>query len=308
MMAALALALHAALILLAAPLVAGLTRRWTAQLAGRSGPPLVQPWRDLVRLLRKQPVLPDHTSWVFATAPAVSLAAVLAAALLVPSFALSTAAAAWADLLVLAGLLALSRGVLVLALYDSGTAAAGLAAGRAGMMQGAIAPAWLLAVLALAMLGGTTNLPVLCAAVRDAGPGLRWCLVPALAALGVVALAETGTAPFGQPLSQAVAQEYSGRHLAMLDYAAQVRAVLWLSLLAALALPAGLAPEGAGVPSWLLGAALWAAKAAGLAGIISGISAACATLRLRQAAEWLLAAALLALLAVVALFAGQAGA
>ena len=98
--ALLAQLLHIGLMLLAAPLVVGLIRKVKARLLGRIGPPILQPWRDLARLARKQPVLAENASWVFSGAPAVAFTATLAAAALVPSFALGMTGAPLADLLI----------------------------------------------------------------------------------------------------------------------------------------------------------------------------------------------------------------
>ena len=110
-----AFVLHVALMLAAAPVVAGLVRRLKARLIGRAGPPPWQPWREIVRLSRKQPVVAENASFVFRWAPYVVFAATLAAAALVPSFALHMTTAPIADLIVLAGLLSLGRAALALA-------------------------------------------------------------------------------------------------------------------------------------------------------------------------------------------------
>ena len=123
LLAPVALLLHAALVLAAAPVLAGALRLARARLEGRRGPPLSQGWRDLARLSRKRPVLAQDASWVFAAVPGVCATATVAAALLVPSFALGMATAPLSDLLVVAGLLALARCVLALAGLDAGAAA-----------------------------------------------------------------------------------------------------------------------------------------------------------------------------------------
>ena len=120
LVALLAQALHVLLMLAAAPLVTGLIRTVKARLLGRVGPPILQPWRDLARLARKQPVLAENASWLFAGAPAVAFSATLAAAALVPSFALGMTTAPLADLLVIGGLLTVARCALGLAGMDVG--------------------------------------------------------------------------------------------------------------------------------------------------------------------------------------------
>src|ERR1700722_19082782 len=100
---------HVALMLLAAPATAGVIGWLDARLAGHTGPPILRPWRDLVRLSRKTPVLPESASPVLSLASAVGLSATLCAAALVPSFTLGTALAPLADGMVVASLLSLAR-------------------------------------------------------------------------------------------------------------------------------------------------------------------------------------------------------
>ena len=185
----LALLLHAALLLALAPVLAGGLRAARARLLGRGGPPVLQGWLDLVRLARKQPVLADNASWLFAAVPGVCAAAVLAAALLVPSFALGMATAPLPVLLVVAGLLGLARCALALAALDVGTAFGGIGASRE-MLVGALAePVLLLVVLVLSLLAGTTNLDLVAETLRGSGQGLRVSLGLALLATCAVALA-----------------------------------------------------------------------------------------------------------------------
>lgn len=294
----LTLLLHAALVLAAAPVLAGLLGLARARLLGRSGPPVLQPWRDLVRLARKQPVLAEDASWLFAALPGVCVAATLAAALLVPSFALGMATAPLADLLVIAGLLALARCALALAGLDTGTAAGGMGASRATLFAAHAEPVLLLVFLLLALLAGTTNLDAVAAALREGGQGLRLPLGLALLATCAVALAGTGA-------QDTLALEYSGRHLALVEYAAALRLLLWLSLIAAMFLPFGLAPAGAGPVAWIVGLLAWAGKLGGLCAGLLLLEAGAAGLRVLDVPRLLGAALLLALLAALLLFVSQ---
>ena len=309
----LALLLHAALLLALAPVLAGGLRAARARLLGRGGPPVLQGWLDLVRLARKQPVLADNASWLFAAVPGVCAAAVLAAALLVPSFALGMATAPLSDLLVVAGLLGLARCALALAALDVGTAFGGIGASRE-MLVGALAePVLLLVVLVLSLLAGTTNLDLVAETLRGSGQGLRVSLGLALLATCAVALAENGRIPADNPAThleltmvhEAMILEYSGRHLALIEYAAALRLLLWLTLIAAVFLPFGLAPAGAGPLAWAAGLLAWAAKIAGLAGAMTVLEASVAKMRVFRLPEFLGAALLLALLASVLLFVSQ---
>lgn len=289
MIGVLALLLHAVLVLGGAPLLAGLQARVGARVLGRAGPPLLQPWRDLRRLLRKEAVRAEASTGVSAVAPLVALASAGTAALLVPSFALGMATAPWSDLLVLGGLLAGGRFAMALAGYDAGTTQGGMAAGRIALAAVWGSPAALLAVLVLAMAGGSANLDAILAVLRETPR-----LPPVLAG---VALAIVGLSAFDEP-----APGFTGPDLAVVTYAGQVRAMVWLGLVAAVVVPSGIAAGGAGPLAWGIGVAAWVVKIVVL-GVGVAVWAALTGGRVAPAMPGL--AAIVALLAAAVLFAGQ---
>ncbi len=308
----LALVLHLALMLAAAPLLTGLIRRIKARLVGRIGPPVTQPARDLLRLLRKQPVVSESASWVFRAAPATSFAATLAAAALVPSFALDMSTAPFADLLVVAGLLALSRAATALAALDTGTAFGGIGASREMTFSAFAEPAMFLVIYTLALLVGTTNLDAIAGVLREGALGLRVSLgLVALTGL-VVAIAENGRIPVDNPAThleltmvhEAMVLEYSGRHLALIEAGAMLRLLLWASLLAAVFAPFGMANADAPL-RWLPAIGLWAVKLGLLAAVLALFETGTAKMRVFRVPEFLGIAVLLGLLAAIFLFISQ---
>jgi formate hydrogenlyase subunit 4 len=156
----------------------------------------------------------------------------------------------------------------------------------------------------LALLTGTTNLDAIVAAMRDGPAGLLVPLGLVLLALGMVALGDCR--PLADP---ATGPAYSGRQLALVTFAAQLRLVLWLSLLAAVFLPFGMAQAGAGPLAWTMGAVCWALKLLVLVAVLGMIGATGGRLgqaRAQGGARHVLGVALLlALLAAVLLFVGQ---
>jgi formate hydrogenlyase subunit 4 len=255
------LVLHAALMMTAAPLLAGLRGLARAQLLGRTGPSLIQPWRDLARLVRKHPVLPDAASWLFTGVPFVCLATAIVAALLVPSFALGMLTAPLSDLVVLAGLLALARYALALAGYDTGTGLGGMGATRITLVAVWAEPAVLLIILVLASLAGSSNLDAIGATLSEQPQGVPW--FAAGVALAIVGFMLTGPGRDAAQLTlvhEAAMLDYSGRYLAMVAYAGQLGVLVWLSLLAALFIPSGMASGGAGLMAWALGIVAWGLK------------------------------------------------
>lgn len=302
--------LHLALLLAAAPVLVGYLSWLKARLLGRVGPPVLQPWRDLARLLRKQPVLAFNASFLFQAAPALGFAATLAAAALVPSFALGMTSAPVADLLVVAGLLALGRCVLALAGMDVGTAFGGIGASREMMFAAFAEPALVLVFFTLALLAGTTNLDAIAGLLAEGTFGLRISLGLTLVATLIIALAENGRLPVDNPAThleltmvrEAMALEYSGRDLALIEASAALKLLLWLTLIGAMFCPFGMAPPGDGLLAWPLGLLAWVIKigvlATGLACLETGI----AKMRVFRVPEFLGAALLLGLLAAVFLF------
>jgi formate hydrogenlyase subunit 4 len=305
--------LHIALVLAAAPLLVGYVRLLKARLLGRVGPPLVQPWRDLLRLARKQPVLAENASFLFAGAPAVSFAATLAAAALVPTFAFGMTTAPIADLLLIAGLLTLGRCTLALAGMDIGTAFGGIGASREMTFSVFAEPALLLVIFTLALLAGTTNLDVIATLLREGTLGLRVSLGLALVAIVIVAIAENGRIPVDNPAThleltmvhEAMVLEYSGRHLALIEWGASLRLLLWLTLICTIFVPFG-AAQATGWPVWwLTGALAWVAKILVLATALGLFETSVAKMRVFRVPEFLGIALLLGLLAAIFLFVSQ---
>lgn len=302
--------LHMALMLAAAPVLIGVIRVLKARLLGRRGPPVLQPWRDLLRLVLKRPVIATSATPVFRPAPLLALGATCAAAALVPSFAGGMVFAGAADLLVIAGLLGLARITQAAAALDTGTPFGGMGASREMAFATFAEPALLLSVLIFAMLAGTTNLDAVAAALREAPPGLRVSLGLAALAMLAVAVAENARIPVDNPsthleltmVHESGLLEYSGPDLAVWDLQTALKLLLWFSLLAALFVPFGLAPPGAGPLAWLGGLVAWVIKMGALAAALASFEVSIAKMRIFRVAEFLGAALLLALLAAVFLF------
>jgi formate hydrogenlyase subunit 4 len=301
---------HVALLLAAGPLVVGLIRRIKARLVGRVGPPVLQPYRDLLRLTRKQPVLAENASLLFRTAPLASFAATAVAAALVPSFALGMATAPVADLLVIAGLLTMARVALALAAMDVGTAFGGIGASREMSFAAFAEPALVLVFLTLMLLAGSTNLDLIAGLLRDGSLGLRVSLGLALVSTLAVAVAENGRIPVDNSAShlelgmvhEAMVLEYGGPDLALIEATAALRLLLWFTLIATIFIPFGIAPVGAGPVAWAIGLAAWLAKMLCLALALAVFETSLAKMRVFRVPEFLGIAVLLGLLAAVFLF------
>lgn len=296
LMSLLAEAIHCVLMLLAAPTLAGVLRWTEAKLAQRPAPHPLQPWRDLTRLLRKQGVIAENASPLFAVFSAASLAAMAVAAALVPSFASGMAFTPWSDLLVLGGLLALPRMLTALAALDAGTGPGGLTAARIAATGCLGEPAVFLAILSLGVLGGTTNLDLLIGLQRSG------MLQPAgVSALAAAALATSALA-MSEPLDALA--ELAGPDLAIASLAEALRVLVWFDLIGAVFVPLGMAPATVGPAGWAIGLLAWVVRLVVLATALAGARPAVA--QLRHAPRMLWAASALALLATALAVASSA--
>lgn len=299
-----------ALVLLLAPLLTGFVRKVKAHLLRRRGPSLLQPYRDLLRLLRKESVVAENASWLFRTAPYLIFAATWVAAALVPTFAAGLTFSWTADLIALTALLASARFFLTLAGMDVGTSFGGIGSSRDVMIATLAEPAMLLIVFTLALVAGSTQLSTIAAVMRSPEVGLRVSLALALIALVMVAIAENARIPVDNPAThleltmvhEAMVLEYSGRHLAMIEFASSLKLLLYIALIACLFLPWGVATAGAGPTAYAFGLGLFLAKIAFLGFLLAVFETAVAKMRVFRVPDFLGAALMLGLLATLLLF------
>ena len=299
--------LHIALMIAAAPTLIGVIPWMQARLVGRAGPPILQPWRSLARLLRKQPIMAESASEVSAFAPLLSLAAVAIVAVMVPSFTLGMTFASFADLLVIAGLLALAHCSIALAGMDAGSALGGMGASRTMTIACLSEPALILAIFTLGLTAGSSNLDLIAAMQQESGADWRTGAGLALIATVLVAIADGASGPLARPelamQRDAMALEFSGPGLAAIDATEALRLLVWFNLIVAMFLPFGIAPAGAALGVLLLGFVCWLAKLLALAGALALLQTVMGRTRPTHVPHMLGVAILLGLLAVVFLFA-----
>ncbi len=290
------------------PFLVGLIRKVKAQLQCRQGASVFQPYADLAKLFRKQPVISTASSWIFTATPYILFASTLAAGLLVPTFASQTPLNFAGNIIALVYLLALGTFFLILAGLDTGSAFGGMGSSREALVVSLTEPAMILSIFAIALTAGSTNLSTIVhktalleGIVTDPSPHLM-----ALAALFIVALAETGRVPVDNPathleltmIHEAMVLEYSGRYLALIEWAAGLKLAVFLSLIANVFAPWGIAtmltPLAMGI-----GLAVYVIKIAGLAVLIGIIECMFAKLRLFRVTDLLGVAFILALLGLL---------
>ncbi|GIH71259.1 respiratory chain complex I subunit 1 family protein [Sphaerimonospora thailandensis] len=303
--------LQVVLVIAGAPLLVGLMRQVRARMEGRAGAGVPQPWRDLRKLLRKEPTEPRDTGWPFRLAPLVLAGTALVVAAVVPLVSTASPLDSAADLFAVTALLALGSVALALGGLDTGTAFGGMGASREVTVLALVEPTILVSVFALSVRAGSTNLGAI-VNVTEADPMrvLSPASLLAAVALAVVTIAETGRIPVDNPsthleltmIHEAMVLEYSGPDLALIEWASAARLTVLLGLLGSLFLPWGVATAGTGALAVLIGVAAFAVKTAALGVLLAVGEVFMAKLRLFRIPELLAGSFLLALLAVAASF------
>jgi formate hydrogenlyase subunit 4 len=296
--------------LVVAPGLLGLIRWIKARLQNRLGAPPWQPYHELRKLFRKEVVVSQNASWLFRFAPYAVSASTLAIAFLIPLVIVPRRFDAIGDLFVVVYLFLFGTFWLALAGLDPGSAFGGMGASRDVTVAALAEPSTATAIFSLALGAGSTNLgTIVLAPLNDPATVLTPGHLLAFAALFVVALAETGRLPVDNPsthleltmIHEAMVLEYSGRYLALLEWAGALKLFLFLSLLANLFFPWGIATavEPAAL-AWALAALVL--KLTILAIVLAVIETRVAKLRLFRVPELLTASFVLALLAITSSF------
>jgi formate hydrogenlyase subunit 4 len=298
------------LVLVLSPLLTGFVRKAKARMLRRLGPSVFQPYRDLLRLMRKEVVLADNASWLFRVTPYLIFATTWVAAALVPTFATGLLFSWTADLIAIVALLGSARFFLALAGMDVGTSFGGLGSSREVMIAALAEPAMLMIVFCLALVAGSTQLSAVATHMASPHIGLRVSLAMSMIALIMVAIAENGRIPVDNPAThleltmvhEAMVLEYSGRHLAMIEFAASLKLLLYISLIVCVFAPWQLAILGAGPMAYVESTVVYLAKLAIAGFFLALFETATAKMRVFRVPEFLGAALMLGLLGTLLLF------
>ncbi|UTD29256.1 respiratory chain complex I subunit 1 family protein [Bradyrhizobium sp. WD16] len=299
-----------ALVLLLSPLMTGFVRKVKARLLRRRGASIFQPYRDLLRLLRKEVVLADNASWLFRVTPYVTFAAIWVAAALVPTFATGLLFNWTADLIAIVALLGSARFFLALAGMDVGTSFGGIGSSREVMIAALAEPAMLLMVFCVALVAGSSQLSTVATFMASSEVGLRVSLGMAMIALVMVAIAENARIPVDNPAThleltmvhEAMILEYSGRHLAMIEFGAFLKLLLYISLIVCVFFPWEVTTIGAGPLHYLISTAAYLVKIAIAGTLLALFETATAKMRVFRVPAFLGAALMLGLLGTLLLF------
>ena len=301
---------QALLVLVLAPALTGLARKIKSRLQQRQGPSLLQPYRDLWKLVHKEAVVAENASWLFRVAPYLIFAATWTGASLVPTFATGLPFSTAADLLAIVALLGSARFFLALAGLDVGTSFGGIGSSREVMIASLAEPALIIVAFTLALIAGSTQLSVIAAFMTSGDVGLRVSLGLALTALVIVAIAENARIPVDNPAThleltmvhEAMVLEYSGRHLAVIEAASSLKLLLYVSLIAAVFVPWGLATPESAPAQYAIGIGSYVVKLAAAGALLAVFETTIAKMRVFRVPEFIGASLMLALLGALLMF------
>ena len=298
------------LLLASAPLVSGIIGKTKARFQRRKGAGILQPYFDLAKLLRKEVVVSPVASWLFRFTPYLVFASTLVIALVVPTVVVPVPLDWVGDIITVIYLFALGRFFVALVGLDTGSAFGGLGASREMSIASIIEPAMMLAIFTAAVTAGSTNLSVIVATLSSTPASmLNPAHLLAFSGLFIVTMAETGRVPVDNPdthleltmIHEAMILEYSGRYLALIEWASQIKLVIFLALLSNMFFPVGMATAWTPV-ALAVGTVAFFAKVTALAVVVAVVESTNAKLRLFRVPELLMVAFILSLLALILYF------
>ncbi|MBI5407029.1 MAG: NADH-quinone oxidoreductase subunit H [Nitrospirae bacterium] len=297
------------LLLSAAPVFTGWVRTVRCWAQGRTTAGIFQPYRDLMKLFHKDIVLAENASWIFRFTPYLVFGAAVLAGAIIPILSVDLPLSTTADVIALVALFAMSRFFTALAGMDIGTAFGGMGSSREMTIASLAEPAMLMAVFTVSLASKSTSLSQMVQVIGHGQLILRPSLAFALLAFVLITLAETGRVPVDNPVThleltmihEGMVLEYSGRHLALIEWAGMMKLFLFAVLGIASFFPWGIAEAGnlIALPlALLLLIAKLALAGAGLVLIETGL----AKMRLFRVPEFLGSAFLFATLGMLSYF------
>jgi formate hydrogenlyase subunit 4 len=291
------------IIIFFSPLVNGVIKKLKANMQGRVGAGMLQPYYDLLRLFKKGMVVSRVTSWIFTAAPFIVFTSAAAAALLVPVLTTQSDLSRMGDVVALIAVFALGRFFMALAGLDAGTSFGGEGSSREMTVAILVEPMMMLALFTAAITAGSTNIDNIIDAQRALSSPSH---LLALAALMVAITAETGRVPVDNPdthleltmIHEGMILEYSGPSLALMEWAHYIKQMVLFTLAIDIFFPAGIVRAG-GAGAFVLAAGIYAVKISGLCVVMAAVESTRAKVRFFQLPSILGGAFVLAFLSLV---------
>jgi len=297
--------------ILLAPLLGGVIKAAKCRLQSRTSAGVLQPYRDLLKLFSKDIILADNASWIFRFTPYLVFGVTALACGIVPMLSVELPLGKAADVIALVALFAIARFFTALSGMDTGTAFGGMGASREMTIASLAEPAMLMAIFTVSLANNTTSLPEIAYNTLHLHGGiiLRPSLAFAMLSFTLISLAETGRIPVDNPathleltmIHEAMILEYSGRHLALIEWASMIKLLVVIPMGSAFFLPWGIAEHSA-VTGLLIAFGLLLLKLAIAAIILSFIETVMAKMRLFRMTEFIGSAFLFATLGMISFF------
>ncbi|MBF0328384.1 MAG: NADH-quinone oxidoreductase subunit H [Nitrospirae bacterium] len=292
-----------------APIFAGWVKMLKCWSQGRSSPSILQPYRNLLKLFSKDIILAENASWIFRFMPYLVFGTGAMVSAIIPILSTDLPLSLTADVIVLVALFATARFFTALAGMDIGTAFGGMGSSREMMIASIAEPAMLMAIFTVSLSCGSTSLARIVETIYSPASVIKPSLVFAFIAFVLITLAETGRVPVDNPAThleltmvhEAMILEYSGRHLALIEWAGMMKLFLYISLGVALFAPMGIAVYA--TPAGISLAFIYLLLKLGFSGIVIVlIETGFAKMRLFRLTEFLGAAFLMATLGMLSFF------
>ncbi len=302
--------LQTVLLVAVAPLMAGFVSKVKAGMQNRPGSSILQPYRDLAKLCRKDRAVSRSCSWLFRLVPVVCMASMLILAAMTPFF-YTGVLAPYGGLVTVVYMFTMYRFAMVLGGLEGGSTFGGMGSSREMMMSVLIEPSLLLGIATLAVLSGAgTDMGDISETIASMGiAAVGPALILAACSFMITLLAENARIPFDNPTThleltmvhEAMILEYSGRDLAMMEYSSMLRMNLFMALLGSLFLPWGISSTGEPV-SLLVSLALAFVKLLTVAFVVALVESVLCKSRLFKVPNLLTVSFALSLIAMISLY------
>jgi formate hydrogenlyase subunit 4 len=297
------------ILLIAAPAFTGWVKTVKCRMQGRTYAGIFQPYRDLIKLFSKDVILAENASWIFRFTPYIVFGVTILIGGIIPLISIDLPFADTADVIALVMLFAIIRFFTALAGMDIGTAFGGMGSSREMTIASLAEPAMLMAVFTVSLGANSTSLTHMVQVMAHGQFMLRPSLAFALLAYIMVYLTETGRVPVDNPathleltmIHEAMILEYSGRHLALIEWAGMMKLFIYSALGIAVFCPWGIASTDD--PAAMLAGGVFLLFKLAVGGLILVlIETGLAKVRLFRLTEYLGSAFLLATLGMLSFF------
>ncbi|MFQ5712849.1 MAG: respiratory chain complex I subunit 1 family protein [Candidatus Scalinduaceae bacterium] len=274
------------IIIIFSPLIQGIIKKFKASFQGRVGAGILQPYYDIIKLLKKEMVLSSVTSWIFKITPYIVFISTIVAALLVPVITTKSSFSIMGDVIALIYIFALAKFFMALAALDAGTAFGGEGSSREMIVSILVEPMIMLCVFTVAITAGSTN-------IARIAEYQSYIVTPshvlALLAFMVAIIADTGRIPVDNPdthleltmIHEGMLLEYSGKYLALMEWAHYMKQMLLFTLAMDMFFPVGIA-HGTGMTELVISSGIYSIKMIFMAGIMAIVESTRAKMRFFQ--------------------------